>query len=596
MIYLKEKGAYVFISLFLSLLVCGCNSESKKTQPIENEFQILEKNYLNSLNTIKTQLDSMAMSSNKNDIESLYLKARKEFKWIEPILAFVDSENYKFLNQPNILKIEEEDLTDVKILDPTGFQVLEEHIFSDDFNIQTVTKHAKLTSNRINFIKNNTNFNFLKNHHILWMLRDQIIRTSLTGITGFDSPTENSLEEAQYSYKSLIAILELFKNQFSDESLLSEWKTELNTSISNLKSDFVSFNRYHFTKTHTTNALSLWKQTVTDWKITFPFKKAINYETASLFSDKTFNMNYFSNEKVDSISQEKVELGEMLFYEKALSKNNSISCATCHQAEKYFTDGKKISTGVTRNSPTLLYAALQQSFFYDNRAGSLEGQIVEVVNNANEFHTDLKHLETTVKSNKTYTNAFSKLYNEGITQDNVRNAIATYIRSLTPFNSKFDKNMNGLENTLTTSEINGYNIFNGKGKCATCHFPPLFNGTVPVAYKESEMELIGVPKTNDTIHAEINDDLGRYMVFKTTQRKHFFKTPTVRNIEKTAPYMHNGVFNTLEEVIDFYNRGGGNGLGFNLELQTLPEDKLNLSKQEVTDLIAFMKTLTDSIY
>jgi cytochrome c peroxidase len=594
MIYLKKRGAYVFIGL-LSFLLWSCNSSEKKIKTPQNAFEILEENYVNTLDSIKTRLDSIAQFSDKKNIEIQYLRARKYFKQVEPILAFVDSENYNYLNQPNIIKVEEEDLTDIKILEPSGFLVLEENIFTDDFDLVTIKKHAALTSNRLLFIKTNTNLKFLKNHHFLWLLRDQIIRTALTGITGFDSPTENSLIEAQYTYQSLLKNIELFKGNFEDQSLFESWKTEIKSAISNLNNDFNTFNRYLFIKNHTHKSLLLWNETVTDWKVVFPFTRAINYDINSLFSNETFNKSYFSPEKFDSLSVEKIKLGKRLFYEKALSKNNTISCSTCHQIERHFTDGKKISSGVTRNSPTLLYASLQQSLFYDKRAGSLEGQIVAVVNNSNEFHSDLNHLVTVVKNNKNYNTSFKTHYRDSVTNENIRNAIATYIRSLTPFNSKFDKNINGLENTLTDSEINGYNLFNGKAKCATCHFPPLFNGTVPVTYKESEMELIGVPKTNDTIHAVIDPDLGRYNVFKTQQKMHFFKTPTIRNIEKTDPYMHNGVYKTLEEVIDFYNRGGGIGLGMKLEFQTLPSDKLNLNQQETEDLIAFMKTLPDFI-
>ena len=133
----------------------------------------------------------------------------------------------------------------------------------------------------------------------------------------------------------------------------------------------------------------------------------------------------------------------------------------------------------------------------------------------------------------------------------------------------------------------------GKAKCATCHFAPVFNGTVPTLYKDTEIELLGVPTKNDTINAIVDADLGRYNVFKTEERKHFFKTPTIRNIELTAPYMHNGVYTTLEDVVDFYNRGGGAGIGIDLELQTLPPTPLNLSETEKEDLILFMKSLTD---
>ena len=218
-----------------------------------------------------------------------------------------------------------------------------------------------------------------------------------------------------------------------------------------------------------------------------------------------------------------------------------------------------------------------------------------MVNNPNEFHLSLNDLEKRVLENSTYQQTFEKVYAKPINNQLIRNAIASYIMSLTPFNSKFDNNMQGKENSLTQSEKNGFNLFMGKAKCATCHFAPLFNGLVPTVFKESELELIGVPNSKDTLNAIVSSDLGRYGIYKTEQKKHFFKTPTIRNIEKTAPYMHNGVYTSLEEIVDFYNKGGAAGLGIELEFQTLPPDELNLTNQEKKDLVAFMKTLTDKI-
>jgi cytochrome c peroxidase len=134
----------------------------------------------------------------------------------------------------------------------------------------------------------------------------------------------------------------------------------------------------------------------------------------------------------------------------------------------------------------------------------------------------------------------------------------------------------------------------GKALCATCHFIPLTNGTVPPFFYETEKEVIGVPETAE--NKMLDDDLGFYWKFNEDLHKGMFKTPTIRNIELSAPYMHNGVYNTLEEVLDFYNKGGGGGLGFDLEHQTLPFDKLNLSIEEQNAIISFMKTLTDDTY
>ena len=123
----------------------------------------------------------------------------------------------------------------------------------------------------------------------------------------------------------------------------------------------------------------------------------------------------------------------------------------------------------------------------------------------------------------------------------------------------------------------------GKAKCATCHFVPLFNGSIPPSYLETESEIIGVPIRPDTANATLDTDMGKFHTFNRELHKNAFKTPTVRNASLTAPYMHNGAYKTLEEVIDFYNRGGGTGIGIELFNQTLPPDPLHLSKKEKED-------------
>jgi cytochrome c peroxidase len=179
-----------------------------------------------------------------------------------------------------------------------------------------------------------------------------------------------------------------------------------------------------------------------------------------------------------------------------------------------------------------------------------------------------------------------------ITPYEIRNAIASYVKSLIPFNSKIDQYFKG-ETTLSKSEINGFNIFAGKAKCATCHFIPIYNGTVPPWYNTTESEVIGVPKSPIWKNAVVDSDIGRYKLNQLEQLKYSFKTPTVRNAEKTGPYMHNGVYKSLDEVIRFYELGGGNGIGMQLEYQTLPFDHLNLTETEKQDIISFIKTLTD---
>lgn len=591
--YKISKEACRMISLFMLFIIFSCTKE-KKTEKLPVNTIMQQQFDVDILATI-VYLDSI--NQNPSNAENNFKEAKKYFKKLEPILSSLDVENYGFLNQPNILKVEEEDFTDIKIKSPSGFQVLEEELFADKIDTTAIIKQVNLITGRLKLIKKNTSFDHLKPYHFLWLLRKAIVRVALTGITGFDSPVlENSLGDSRIVYQSLHTYLSIFKDEFSDKNLFNTWQTEIETTLDNLEGNFNEFDRYHFIKNHTHKQLNLWNQTVTDWEVKFPFELAIKNDATSLFSSNTFNVNYFADQSQKELSSEKVILGKRLFYDTNLSSTKKISCATCHQPKKAFTDGLKISKGVTRNSPTLMYAALQQAFFYDKRAGGLEGQIINVVENENEFHTDLETLENAVLADTTYIKDFSKVYpNRKINNNDIRNAIASYIRSLIPFNSKFDRNINNLENTLSQNEINGFNLFNGKAKCATCHFAPLFNGTVPPDYKESEIELIGVPASNDTINAVISEDLGRYMVYQTPERKHFFKTPTVRNADITRPYMHNGVYNTLEEVMDFYNRGGGAGIGIDQPYQTLPPDPLNLAKHEIDDIIAFIKSLNENM-
>lgn len=581
--------------LFLVFTI-GCNTHKKEVyvkKESNQRLEALQTYYTNHLNNCILELKKLHSSNILEEKQQYYLNARREFKLVEPILAFADKENYKSLNAPNILKVEEEDATDIKIRNPFGFQVIEEILFGEeDIDTKELNDVVLKTNNRLKLVTVNNKL-YLKEYHILWLLSDAVARVALLGITGFDSPVlEQSLEEAKMNYETIQFILEQYDSSFSNKELLKDWLLEINKTTRILKGSFNDFNRYNFIQEHTHKQLVLLKETANNWKVKFPLTMAFNNNITSLFSKETFNIGFFSDyhhlEK-ENFSK-KVVLGKRLFNDKRLSKDTKMSCATCHDQNKAFTDGRIAFENQTRNSPTLTYASLQKSFFHDGRAGSLEGQIVGVVTNKVEFHSNLKELLETVEKDSFYKNEFTSLYGK-VTDFTIRNAIANYIRTLNMFNSKFDRNINGVEKTLTTQEVNGFNLFTGKAKCATCHFPPVFNGTVPPNFLESELESIGVPNLKQN---KLDDDLGRYELFKTEERKHFFKTPTVRNIKETAPYMHNGTYKTLEEVVDFYNKGGGIGLGFHLDNQTLPPDELNLTNQEVSDIVVFMKSLSDN--
>jgi cytochrome c peroxidase len=168
------------------------------------------------------------------------------------------------------------------------------------------------------------------------------------------------------------------------------------------------------------------------------------------------------------------------------------------------------------------------------------------------------------------------------------------METLSPFNSPFDKYIAGDKNALTKQQIRGFNLFMGKAQCGTCHYAPVFNGLIPPLYKRTEFEILGTTKNTDFKNPELDADSGRYTTFPTKYYMGAFKTPTVRNIARTAPYMHNGAFATLEQVLEFYNKGGGVGLGLNVPMQTLSPKPLQLDSSEVNDIISFLHSLTDS--
>lgn len=595
----------ILIISFFSITSCKkTNSKySKKiTQDEKSQFtNDIRTYYFKVLDSASFYIKNLDTLNTLKENQKNFLESRKWYKKAEPLLIAYDYENYLSLNAPNLLKIEMEDYTEIKKLKPKSYQVLEEYLYGDEaITNKELDRVYSFLQARIPFVKKNHMLYRQTDSHHLKMIRDAIVNIATKGITGFDSPMlANSLNEAIYNYETIAEVLEIYQESFSNDGIYDEWAQEIKQTISTLKSqNFDDFDRYSFIKNHTNYQLELINKTAKDWNIILNTSRVLNPTAANLFSKDFFNIKQFSVPNSPEITPERIALGKQLFNDKKLSKSETMSCATCHQSDKAFTDGLALAMGsngekLQRNTPTLAYAVYQKSFFYDGRSGGLEDQIVNVANNENEFHIDLNTISERVKNNANYKTQFQELYNGNVNDFNVRNAIATYIRSLAPFNSKFDKNMQGLENTLTKEEKTGFNLFMGKAACATCHFPPTFLGTVPPKFSETEFENLGLTKTDNFINPILDDDLGLYFPYKVDERKGFFKTSTVRNAELTAPYMHNGAYKTLDKVLEFYNNGGGSGMGLDVPYQTLPSDSLNLKIKEIKAIISFIKTLND---
>lgn len=275
----------------------------------------------------------------------------------------------------------------------------------------------------------------------------------------------------------------------------------------------------------------------------------------------------------------KVELGKQLFFDSRLSKNNKVSCSYCHIPGAGFADPHPTSAGIDdllggRQAPTILNAAFNQFQFWDGRAGSLEEQATGPIQNPIEMAETPEHLVAKLKKVKGYQRKFRKVFGADISFQRITQAIATFERTIISRNSSFDKYLMGQTAAMDESAIRGMGLFKGKARCILCHNGPNFT--------DNQFHNLGVPQVGP-----LKEDLGRYAVTKQERDKGAFKTPTLRSVLETAPYMHDGAFLTLEEVIAFLDQGGAP----NPYLSSLMKP-LGLTEEEKKDLVSFLEALT----
>ncbi len=271
---------------------------------------------------------------------------------------------------------------------------------------------------------------------------------------------------------------------------------------------------------------------------------------------------------------EKIELGRKLFFDRRLSGDGTMSCVTCHDPGTGYTDGLAISlsyptTKNWRNSPSLINVAYNTSLFWDGRAHSLEQQALFPMMSAFEMNQNLDYLEEELKGVPEYVEAFNQVFGGEINRERIAQALASFQRTIISNNAPVDRSLDGNENALTPEQKKGYEIFTGKGKCAECHSGANFtdNKFYNLGVPENPA-LVNDPRVAATMrftakvsgyeeYRSLTEDPGRYLVTKDKKDWKAFKTPGLRELALTAPYMHNGVFATMDEVIEFFNKGGG---------------------------------------
>ena len=275
----------------------------------------------------------------------------------------------------------------------------------------------------------------------------------------------------------------------------------------------------------------------------------------------------------------KVELGKQLYFDGRLSKNGAISCAFCHNPGTGFADPRQTSIGIDgkaggRQAPTVYNTGFNHVQFWDGRAGSLEEQAIGPIQNPIEMGETHENVVAKLGKIRGYREQFQAVFGTEVNLQGIAEAIAAYERTVISTDSDYDKYVTGNKRAMTESAIRGMAVFKGKGRCVLCHNGPNFT--------DNQFHNLGVPQVGP-----LKEDLGRYDVTHDDRDRGAFKTPTLRSIAETAPYMHDGAFRTLEEVVDFLAEGGG----ANPNLSPLVR-KLGLSKGEKADLVEFLRALS----
>jgi cytochrome c peroxidase len=589
--------------LIICISITGCQQDKKETISVIN-WSAAQNYYSKNIDLALSYIDSLETEGmHGKKAKTYFALSRVAFKKAEPYASYLNPEVGHRANGP-ALPIYKEDTG--KIIKPVGYQKIEESVFGNETSEADFKQELYVQKGMLSNLKKAIEKRDLNPQRFFIATHQQLLRIVSLAISGFDTPVSHlgidetiiSLESLQTVYKATIQNSIRLKH----EKLDSDFNANIEKAIAfiNKNQDFDTFDRFTFTRDYmnpiTRNWVNIRKSSALWEPIdTTPF----NFDAPTFFEDDSFNLNYFTAAINQNPTEKQITLGKKLFSDPKLSENGKMACITCHLPNKGYADNVALNLDnqgkpLLRNTPTLINTAFQQGFFLDGRSNTLLDQISSVFTNDKEFNSDVHKFSNAILKDSTYTTLFKDAFGK-IASNNtdVIKAISSYISTLNGFNSKFDKNIRGEENSFSDQEKLGYNLFMGKALCATCHFMPLSNGTVPPFYTETEKEVIGVPETAE--NKQLDDDLGFYWSFKEPLHKGMFKTPSIRNIALTAPYMHNGVYESLEEVVEFYNLGGGGGLGFDLEHQTLPFDELNLTIEEQNALVAFMKTLTETV-
>lgn len=614
---LMKRFQYLSLCALILLIGPGFRDFSAAETTPSKLFEEGMGKWLDDVETLEEAAVELEDNVSLQRLRSAYLECRRSFKQIEFILSHLDPEGVRdHINGAPLPHLERKAPEKV-VLPPKGMQVLDELIFCEAPYREQKEIRKLCSALKVHAFRLSETHRHIRDCQVFIALRKGLIALFTLGVSGFDTPSSGmALEDARHALEGMQSFWSLYEEAIRSRvpELYEKTLATFGNGLEQLEAaeDFDSFDRLTFL-TETINplydmilqaqlALGLELPSEVD-----PRPSPINYFSTNLFAEDFLNARFYS--KLPAVKEEeRTQLGEVLFFDPVLSENGRMSCGTCHQVDHGFAEPRPKSQAsdgkgtLERNSMGLVNAVYAVRYFHDLRTDQLKKQVAHVVFAENEFNTNFAAIQNRLEASEEYLErfraAFPQQKAQPVNQHTISSALAYYVATLRGFKSPFDRYVRGEAGELNPSVRSGFNLFMGKAACGTCHFPPTFSGLLPPMFSDSESEVLGVPISHDTLKPVLDPDLGRFDNGRPKEQadfyRHSFKTPTVRNIELTSPYMHNGAYADLESVLDFYDRGGGLGMGLDLPHQTLPGDPLNLTEEEKQDIIAFMKSLSNS--
>lgn len=611
-----KKG--IIVSFFAIVAACFSFSFSDKND--YNNF------YLSSLNDLDVSFSSLLGTISKTGVSSANDKelikkeiaaARLKLKNVDFWIRYFEPVGYMKIN--GALPVEWENEVHEKFEPPyrregAGLMLAEQYLDEENPVRDTLYSLIKQASDAVKiFTADSVTSRLSTYHHFFLCNRMYLLNLAAIYTTGFECPDAgNIIPELRSMTKGVKKIYQQYNADFPSAQLNSRYLDCYDKMIAFLESqplDYSLFDHFTFIKEYVNPLFAENQQLINAYSVVSRSYNdfTLSNEANSIFSKKLFepenSKGIYSLIEDEKTLSEIRSIGKLLFYDPILSGNNKRSCASCHKPTEYFTD----TSGATalqfdgkqylpRNTVSLINSVFNHLVMVDGKHISLQAQARDVITNPIEMGGTEKETVEKVMSVPEYKKAFKSFLKftpeeKKVSINHIISAITFYYKDFSNCYSPFDEAMND-NKPLDTDVKDGFNLFMSKAQCATCHFVPHFSGIKP-PYISSEFEVLGVPA--DTLFVKMSQDKGRYNVNPAPETMNAFRTGTVRNAEHTKPYMHNGVFTTLEQVIDFYNNGGGAGKKLNVPNQTLPVENLNLTKEEVRKLLAFIHSLNENI-